>query len=30
VADIVRRYGDRYRFDHPVSLAQRRVLKAIE
>lgn len=30
VADIVRRYGDRYRLEHPVSLAQRRVLKAIE
>jgi hypothetical protein len=30
VADIVRRYGDRYRLDHPVSLIQRRVLRAIE
>jgi Putative transposase/Transposase zinc-binding domain len=30
VADIVRRYGDRYRLEHPVSLAQRRVMRAIE
>ena len=30
VADIVRRYGDRYRLAHPVSLAQRRVMRAIE
>jgi hypothetical protein len=29
VADIVRRYGDRYRLAHPVSLAQRRVMTAI-
>jgi hypothetical protein len=29
VADIVRRYGDRYRLEHPVPLAQRRVMTAI-
>ena len=29
VADIIRRYRDRYRLAHPVSLAQRRVLTAI-
>jgi hypothetical protein len=30
VADIVRRYGDHDRLEHPVSLAQRRVMRAIE
>jgi hypothetical protein len=29
VADIIRRYGDRYRLARPVSLAQRRVMTAI-